>query len=356
MSMQIDSTAGRSITYAEALQEAVESEMGRDPSVIVFGLGVDDPVKIYGTTAGLQERFGEDRVFDTPLAEDSMTGVAIGAAFAGLRPIHVHIRMDFLMLAMNQLVNIAAKASYMYGGQLSVPIVIRAVIGRSWGQGPQHSQALHSLFMHVPGLHVVAPATPYDAKGTMISAIRDNNPVLMMEHRLLYSNAGVVPEEPYEVPFGKARRLLDGTDVTLIGVSHMSVECVRAAGFLRDAGIYAEVIDLLSLSPLDIDTILNSVSKTGRLLVVDNAWLQCGASAEVIARVAESLPRGSDVHMQRMGFAPVPAPTTRILEDEFYPNAQTISLKAYEMVRGASDGWVPPDGEAGEVTAFRGPF
>src|SRR6266705_3223572 len=173
----------RELSYVEAVREATDQEMARDPSVIVFGLDVDDPKGIQGTTKGLLEKYGSERVFGTPLSEDAMTGTAIGMALAGLRPIHVHIRMDFLMLAMNQLINVAAKSRYMYGGRVSVPLVVRAMIGKSWGQGAQHSQALHSFFMHVPGIRVVEPTTPYDAKGCLIAAVRDDNPVMYVEHR-----------------------------------------------------------------------------------------------------------------------------------------------------------------------------
>src|SRR5256884_411405 len=195
----------RVLTYAEAILEATEQEMTRDPEVIIFGIGVDDFKGTWGTTKDLHLKFGRDRVFDTPLAEDGMTGVAIGAALAGLRPIHVHIRMDFLLLAMNQLVNIAAKSRYMYGGQVALPLVVRSMIGKSWGQGAQHSQGLYSFFMHVPGLKVVAPATPYDAKGCLVAAVRDDNPVLYVEHRLLHFQHGPVPEGSYAVTPGKAR-------------------------------------------------------------------------------------------------------------------------------------------------------
>src|SRR5277367_2700317 len=177
--------AERTRSYVDAVREAADQEMERDSSVLVFGLDVDDPKSIQGTTRGLLEKYGPERVFGTPLSEDAMTGAAIGMALAGLRPIHVHIRMDFLMLAMNQLVNVAAKSRYMHGGQVSVPLVVRAMIGKSWGQGAQHSQGLHSFFMHVPGLKVVAPSTPHDAKGCLIAAVRDDNPVLYVEHRLL---------------------------------------------------------------------------------------------------------------------------------------------------------------------------
>src|ERR1700722_10313690 len=211
MSMQTEAKQDvRLIRYVDALREAFEEEMARDPTVFLFGLDVDDHKGIQGSTVGLQEKFGKDRVFCTPLSEDAMTGVAIGAAQAGYRPIHVHIRMDFMLLCMNQLINMAAKSHYMYNGQVSVPLVVRTMIGRSWGQGGQHSQALHSLFMHIPGLKVVAPANAHDAKGCMIAAIRDNNPVIFIEHRLLYATEGYVPTGSYEVKLGQARTLIKG--------------------------------------------------------------------------------------------------------------------------------------------------
>jgi len=350
------SKQGRELSYAEALYEAVATEMEVDPSVFVFGLGVDDPKGMYGTTKDLHVRFGADRNFDTPLSEDAMTGVAIGAAIAGMRPIHVHQRFDFLLLCMNQLVNLASKWSYTFAGAVRVPIVVRSIIGRSWGQGAQHSQALHSMFMHVPGIKVVAPTTPHDAKGCMITAIRDNNPVIFMEHRMLYGHRGVVPEESYEVPFGKARILKEGDDVTVVAISHMVVESLRAATHLEAVGIHAEIIDPVSLSPLDIDTIVQSVTKTGRLLVVDNGWLACGASAEIITQVFERLQNVRPIQVKRMGFAPVPCPTTKPLENLFYPNARTIAGKAFDLVKGGEQKWLPEGAEAKEILEFKGPF
>ena len=346
----------RILTYAEAICEATEQEMARDPSVIVLGIGVDDFKAIYGTTKGLVEKFGRERVFDTPLSEDAMTGVAIGAALAGLRPIHIHIRMDFVLLAMNQLINIAAKSRYMYGGAVSVPIVVRSIIGRSWGQGAQHSQALHSYFMHVPGLKVVAPNTPYDAKGCLIQSIRDDNPVMFIEHRMIHYQKGHVPEYEYTMPFGKARVLVEGNDITLVGISYMVVECLRAQKYLDEVGVSAEVIDPISLSPLDLDTIVESVKKTGRLIVVDTAWTSCGASAEIIARVAECLQGSQEIRLQRMGFEPVPCPTTKNLENLFYPNAQKIASAAYSLVHNNSKSWMPTGIEAPEIIEFKGPF
>jgi pyruvate dehydrogenase E1 component beta subunit len=320
---------------------------------------VDDHKGIQGSTLGLQEKFGKDRVFCTPLSEDAMTGVAIGAAIAGYRPIHVHIRMDFMLLCMNQLVNMAAKSHYMYNGQVKVPLVVRTMIGRSWGQGGQHSQALHSMFMHVPGLKVVAPANAHDAKGCMISAIRDDNPVIFIEHRLLYSTEGYVPTHAYSVPLGKARILTEGHDITLVAVSHMVMEALRAKKHLETVGITAEVIDPVTLWPLDMDTIMQSVKKTGRLLVIDNAWLTCGASSELLTRAME-ICQEEDISipsLARMGFAPTTCPTTRPLENLFYPDGRTIAVKAYHMVQGKqAKAWEPPASVKTEIDAFKGPF
>jgi len=359
MSSRTDSS--RTLSYVEALQEAVEQEMDRDETVFVIGLNVDDHKGIQGTTRGLIDKFGPERVMDTPLSEDAVTGISIGAAMAGMRPIHVHIRMDFLMLCMNQLVNMAAKAHYMYDGQVSVPMVARSIIGKSWGQGAQHSQGLHSMFMHVPGLKVVAPTNAYDAKGCMISAIRDNNPVMFVEHRLLYSTDAPVPEDPYTVEFGKARISGEGGDITLVGVSYMLIECLAAREILAAEGISVEVIDPVSLLPLDVDTIAKSARRTGKLLVVDNAWTTAGASAEIVAAVAEQnsmeKPQGIPISVARMGYAPTTCPTTPVLEKGFYPNAATIASRAYAMVRPDAPEWVPDvEPTLPHEAAFRGPF
>lgn len=348
--------SNRTLSYVEAVREATDQEMGHDSSVILFGLDVDDPKAIQGTTKGLVEKYGPERVFGTPLSEDAMSGAAIGMALAGLRPIHVHIRMDFLLLAMNQLLNVAAKSAYMFGGRVKVPLVVRSMIGKSWGQGAQHSQALHSFFMHVPGLKVVAPSTPYDAKGCLIEAIRDDNPVMYVEHRILHFQKGPVPAELYTVPPGKARITARGSDITLVGISFMQVECLRAREYLRSVGIDAEIIDPIWLSPLDVDTIAESAEKTGRLLVVDNGWTTCGASAEIVAQVLERLQGRCDIRVQRMGFAPVTCPTTPSLEAEFYPDARRIAATANAMVRGKEQGWLPEERTDLREIEFKGPF
>lgn len=342
----------RVISYVDAIREATEQEMEKDPSVVIFGLDVDDPKAIQGTTRGLVEKFGSERVFGTPLSEDAMTGAAVGMALAGLRPIHVHIRMDFLMLAMNQLVNMAAKSKYMFGGQVEIPLVVRSMIGKSWGQGAQHSQALYSFFMHVPGLKVVVPTTPYDAKGCLTTAIRDNDPVVYVEHRLLHFQKGIVPEQPYTVPIGQGRVTVKGEDITLVGISNMQLECLRAQKYLEAEGISAEVVDPIWLSPLDIDTITKSVAKTGRLCVVDNGWTTCGAGAEIAASVTERLDK--KISLRRMGFAPVTCPPSPTLEKAFYPDARTIAASAYNLVR--NNDWMPEERPDLQEVQFRGPF
>ena len=358
MSGKVPQTTQRLLAYVDALSEAVAQEMRLDETVFVMGLDVDDHRAIQGSTKGLLKEFGSERVFTTPLSEDAMTGVVIGAAMAGMRPIHVHIRMDFLLLCMNQLINIGAKSHYMYGGATQVPLVVRCMIGKSWGQGAQHSQGLHSLFMHIPGLKVVAPSNAYDAKGILIQAIRDNNPVIFMEHRLLYGTEAFVPEDSYALAFGKARICTEGSDITIVGVSNMVMEAIRAEELLSEQGIRAEVIDPITLVPLDMETIINSVRKTRRLLVVDNGWTNCGTSAEVIAGVTEALAGEFKLQVKRMGFAATTCPTTPVLEEVFYPNPSTIAATAHTMINGINSSWTP-DPEKAKLayqTEFKGPF
>ncbi len=346
----------REITYVEAVREATDQLMQSDPDVLIYGLDVDDPKAIQGTTAGLLAKYGARRVFGTPLSEDAMTAAGIGMAMAGLKPIHVHIRMDFLMLAMNQLVNLGAKAHYMYGGQTSVPLTIRAMIGKSWGQGAQHSQGLYAQLMNVPGIRVVAPTTPYDAKGALIAAVREPNPVLYVEQRLLHFTKAAVPEAMYELPLGKARIMREGTDVTIVGVSYMALEAYRAAQYLEDIGISAEVIDPIWLSPLDHETILTSARKTGRLLAIDNGWSTCGAAAEILACMAEAEWSDRLPKLARLGFAPTACPPSPVLENLYYPNARTIAAKAKGMVTGIADDWLPEERRDLREMEFRGPF
>lgn len=349
----------RELSYSEAIREAVDHEMARDENVFTFGVDVDDHVAIQGSTRGLLEKHGPHRVFGTPLSEDAMTGFAVGAAMSGMRPIHVHIRQDFLLLSMNQLINMAAKTHYMYGGILQAPMVVRAIIGKSWGQGPQHSQALYSLFAHIPGLKVVAPSNANDAKACMIAAIRDNNPVLFNEHRLLYFTKAYVPEEDIPLPPGQARVTASGEDITLVGISNMVPECMRARELLAEQGISAEVVDPIWLKPLDMDTIIESVNKTGHLLVVDNAWTSCGLSAEIIASIVESQAIAPvTTTLRRMGFAPTTCPTSPTIEAGFYPNPVTVAAEVFRILNPDQAPWSPDPDKAklAYQSEFKGPF
>ncbi|MBI5242243.1 MAG: alpha-ketoacid dehydrogenase subunit beta [Elusimicrobia bacterium] len=342
----------RTLKYGEAIRAALAHAMRRDPDVFIMGLGVDDHKGIFGSTKGLAEEFGRERVFDTPISEGAMTGVAIGAALNGLKPVHVHMRVDFLYLAMDQLFNIAAKWHAMYGGRSSIPIVVRAVVGRSWGQGAQHSQCLPSFFMNVPGIKVAMPTTPADAQGLLLAAIADPNPAVLIEHRLLYDIAGPVPDPPEPVPFGKAAVRRPGRDLTIVANSHMAVESLRAAEFLSGHGIEAEVVDPVSLVPLDRRTLMESVRRTGRLLVVDTGWTVCGVSAEIAALAAEEAPAALKHPVRRLGMQPTTCPTSKPLENAFYPGASGIAREAFAMFgRGFPEGGVPE-----QTSAFKGAF
>ncbi len=308
------------LSYAEAIREATFQEMDRDSTVFVYGLDVADHKATFGSGTGLLKAFGSRRYFSTPLSEDGLMGFGLGAAISGLRPINVHIRADFLVLAMNQLINSVSCARYLTNGKLKVPLVIRAIIGQGWGQGAQHSKSLQSIYSHIPGLKIVMPSTPYDAKGLLISAIRDNNPVIILEHRLLYDQIGNVPEESYVVPIGKGRILRKGDGITIVATSLMNVVALDAIVALEKQGVSVELIDPRSISPLDEEMIVNSVKKTKHCIVVDNDWLNCGFSAEVAARISEKCFSELLSPVTRIGFAPTPCPTARLLENKFYPS------------------------------------
>lgn len=323
----------REITYREALNEAMIQEMQRDKNVFVYGLDVSDHKRIFGSTEGLVEKFGKDRCFMTPLSEDAMAGVGLGAAINGLRPIHVHVRVDFLLLAMNQIANMISNARYMSGGKLKVPLVIRAIVGRGWGQSAQHSKSMHSVFAHIPGLKVVLPTTPKDAKGLLISAIRDDNPVVFIEHRWLYFTKGEVPKESKAIPIGKSNILRKGKDITIVATSWMNVEAVKAAEIMEKHSISVEVVDPRTISPLDDKPIIDSVKRTGHCIVADNDWLHCGFSGEMAARISKACFNDLKTPVERIGFAESPCPTTRPLENQFYPNAINIIREIEKILK-----------------------
>jgi len=349
----------RHLKYSHALREALDLSLARDPSVYVMGLGVPDPKGIFDTTLGLQEKHGSHRVLDTPSSENGMTGIAIGSALVGMRPVLVHARLDFAILAMDQMVNQAAKWHYMFGGKSSVPLVIRMIVGRGWGQGAQHAQSLQSWFAHIPGLKVILPATPHDAKGMTIAAIEDNNPVICIEHRWLYSIEGPVPEGRYTVPLGTARVIRPGKDVTIAAVSHVTIESLRAAELLAAEGIDAEVLDLRSLRPLDRPAILASVRKTGRLIVADTGWKAFGTGAEIIAVATEEAFASLKAPPIRIGQADVPSPSTPALAKHYFPGfADVVNAARRIMARPEAPVPLPPDSPPHDVpdNRFAGPF
>lgn len=322
----------RQLSYAQALREAFVQMLERDPRVFVIGQGVWSPWYVGTSMRDLDKEFGRERVIDSPVSENATTGVGIGAALAGMRPIVIHPRVDFMVLAVDQIVNEAANWSYMFGGRARVPIVIRPIINRGGEQGAQHSQALHAWFMHVPGLKVVMPASPYDAKGLLVASILDDNPVLYIDDRWLYDEVGDVPEEVYAVPLGKAALRRAGRDVTVVGVSYMAVEAQRAASALTGEGIDVEVIDVRSLKPLDDEAILASVRKTGRLVVADGGWRTCGAAAEIAARVAERAFHSLKAPIARVTLPDAPAPMSRALEAAYYVGADQIASAVRQVL------------------------
>src|SRR5436190_6190891 len=327
-----DPKEGRVDSYAQAINEALSLALENVPNVFVHGQGVADPTAMFGTTRGLPARFGRTRVFDTPLSEEAMMGVSAGAAMNGMRPVFMHNRPDFVLLAFNQLVTHASKFHFMDNGQTTVPMVVWAAIGRGWGSGAQHSQAIHGMLLGVPGLKIVMPSTPYDAKGLLLSAILDNNPVCVFEHRWLMKKDGVVPEGFYRVPNGKGIYRRRRSDVTIVGASHAIELGMQAAKLLADEGIEADVIDLRTVKPLDETLVLESLHRTGRLVVVDTAWMTGGLCAEVGCLAAEKGYADLKAPVVRVGLPDVPTPAGYTLEQFYYPDA----VRVVDAVRGAS--------------------
>lgn len=322
----------RYLTFGKAINEALIQAMETDNSVICYGLGVDDPKGVFGTTLGLQERFGKERVFDMPTSENAMTGIAIGASLNGIRTVMSHQRLDFFLLAMDQIVNNAAKWHYMFGGHASIPITIRLIVGRGWGQGPTHSQSLQAWFAHIPGLKVVMPATAADAKGLLLSSIFDNNPVIFIEHRWLHNIEGDVPDGDVRVPIGKAQKMKMGTDVTIISMSYMTIEALHAIEFLEKNHVSCELIDLRTVKPIDWEMIFESVRKTGRLLALDTAQATNSIAGEIIARVSMECFNALKQGPRRLALPDFPTPTSSGLTKDFYKGAEDIVIVAGNML------------------------
>ena len=322
----------QTITYREALNQALREEMRRDPDIFVIGEEVSEYGGAYKVTEGLLQEFGPERVIDTPISEEAIVGSGIGAAMVGLRPVVELMTINFSMLALDQIVNHAAKLRYMSGGQVSVPLTIRAPQGAGLQLGAQHSQNLEAWYAHVPGLKVVIPGTPVDAKGLLKSAIRDNNPVMFLEHEMLYGTKGEVPDEEYTVPIGVAEVERNGKDVTLISYSRMRTLCMKAADQLAGDGIDAEVIDVRTLKPLDTETLVNSVKKTHRAIVVEEDWRYAGMGAQIVDKIMLEAFDYLDAPICRIAAADVPMPYSKHLEQLALPSVDEIVSTAKRLV------------------------
>jgi pyruvate dehydrogenase E1 component beta subunit len=313
------------MTYRDAINLALKEEMRRDPNVVTYGEDVALYEGAFKVTRGLLSEFGEERVRDCPISENTIVGVAVGAAMGGVRPVAELMTVNFALLAMDQIINHMAKVRYMFGGQIAVPMVIRMPGGGGSQLGAQHSQSLESYFMHCPGMHVVYPATPADAKGLLKSAIRDDNPVIYLEHELLYNSKGEVPEDPdFLLPFGKANVMKEGNQVTMVGYGRMVILCYQAAQLLEKEGVSCEVIDLRTLSPLDMETVLASVQKTGRAMVVEECWRAAGLGGDIASRIYDRCFDTLLAPVRRISGLDVPMPYSRKIEKLCIPQTEGI--------------------------------
>lgn len=314
----------REITYAQAINEALRECMREDERIILLGEDIGKYGGIFQVTAGLLDEFGPKRVIDTPISEAGFVGASVGAALTGMRPVVEIMFIDFTTVCMDMIINQMAKMHYMFGGRGTVPMVLRVNIGAGRGAAAQHSQSFHNFFMHIPGLYVVVPSTPYDAKGLMIEAINNDNPVIFVEHKKLYAEKGPVPEESYSIPFGQAEIKREGKDLTIVATSAMTLRSLKAAQEIAGQGIEVEVIDLRTLTPLDKETVLNSVKKTGRLIVADESHKTCGVAAEISAFVAEEAIYYLNSPIVRVCSPDTPVPFSPPLEKAFIPDEQDI--------------------------------
>ncbi|MBT5752054.1 MAG: alpha-ketoacid dehydrogenase subunit beta [Rhodospirillaceae bacterium] len=356
----------RNLSYAEAISEGLKEAMAHDDSVFIMGQGISDPSSYWGTTAGIIDQFGVDRVMEMPVAENGMVGIAVGAAMSGQRPVICLHRVEFSLLAIEQIVNNAAKAHYVSNGVHRSPLVIRMVVGRGWGQGPEHAQSLESVFSHFPGLKVIMPTFPDDAKGMLIAAIQDDNPVIMIENRWLHYVNGNVDEGLYLKPLDGPRVIAEGTDVTLVATSYMTLEAMRAADYQREIGCSVEVVDLRVIRPLNLEPVFESVRKTGHLVTIDSGWVTYGVGSEIVASVAENCFSSLKAPPLRLGPPDHPTPSSRGLIADYYPNDVKI-IKAVERllqldgekVRGLLDAAIERNKQLPIDVAdpfFKGPF
>ena len=331
-------------TFRQALNEALHLEMSRDKNVIIFGEDVcggtggtgekDAWGGAFGVTKGLLSEFGPDRIMDTPITESAFVGAAVGAAMTGLRPVTEIMFVDFLGVCFDQIFNQAAKVRYMFGGKADMPMVLRASYGAGASSASQHSQALYPIFTHIPGLKVVVPSNPYDAKGLLINAIRDEDPVIFLEHKMLYDFSGEVPDEAYTVPFGEAGIIREGEDVTLISLGKMVNVCQEAANELAKENVSASILDLRTISPLDEETILEFTEETGRMVIVDEAYPRCGVAADVSSIIVEKAFSYLKAPIKKVTPPHSPVPYAPNLEQAFLPSSQNVIDAVKEVIRG----------------------
>jgi pyruvate dehydrogenase E1 component beta subunit len=318
----------REITFAQAINEALAEEMRRDPRVFIIGEDVAEAGTPFKVLSGLVKEFGPERVIDSPISEAGITGIGVGAAMTGMRPVVDIMFGDFITLTMDQMVNQAAKIHYMSGGKLKVPMVMRTTLGATRRSAAQHSQSLHAWFSHIPGLKVVLPSTPYDAKGLLKTAIRDDNPVVFFEDKLMYQMKGPVPDGEYTIPFGVADVKRQGRDITLVSTSSMVQVSLSAADILDHSGVSAEVIDVRTTFPLDKQMLLDSARKTSRVIIVDEGYQRYGVTAEIASVIADEAFYYLDAPVKRMGAMDVPVPFSPVLEDQTVPTPETVANMA----------------------------
>lgn len=328
----IQDTATQILSYSQAICEATDQAMQLDPAVIVIGQGTRDKGAIFGSMAGIFDQYGPERVLEMPLSENAVAGICIGASLNGLRPLFILQRADFLLLTMDQLINHASKWHFMFGGKKPVSITLRCIVGKGWGQGPQHSQSLHAVFSHFPGIRVCLPSSAYQAKGLLLNSIFSNDPAILFEARPLYDLKEEVPLDPYLIPFGKANVERQGDDLTIAAVSYLVTEAKKAAEALSQEGISVEVIDIVSSNPIDHETLCASVRKTGRLVVLDISWKPFGLASEISAEIHSRLFRELKAPVERVTTPFWPAPTASTLEKNYYPNVDSIMNKCRESM------------------------
>ena len=322
----------RILTASQAINEATIMAMKKDNSVYVIGEGVNDPKEIFGTTKNLKKIFSSKRVIETPISENAMTGLCIGSAMMGLKPIQIHQRVDFAILALEQIINNCAKAFFVSNSKHTVPMVIRMIIGRGWGQGPMHSQILDSLFAQIPGLKVIMPTFPKDFKGMILSAIKDRNPVVILEHRWLHNIKGDVPKKHYLNNINKIKKINNGHDLTIVANGYNLLEVIELKKILKDEKISFDLFDLNILQPLETNAIINSVKKTGRILVIDSGFKNLGIGSEIISRISESCMEKLKSKPLRIGLPFIPTPSSRFLAKSYYLNKKRILISILQVL------------------------